>query len=142
MLNKPNSPRSRKRNERGFTLVELIVVMGILALLAGIAVPRFGASFDKAKKQAHNTNVMMIEKAVELAIINGDINPPVSSNKVITTGDVLIDKQYLDKEPKVPIEIKVGETTYTKNSSYKYNVTVTPGDVTDQVKIEVIPGKI
>jgi len=41
MLMKLRKIIKRANNQNGFTLVELIIVMAILALLAGIAVPRY-----------------------------------------------------------------------------------------------------
>ncbi|NLK71373.1 MAG: type II secretion system protein, partial [Clostridiales bacterium] len=38
-----------KRKVKGFTLIELIVVMGILAVLAGVLVPNMINSIRKAK---------------------------------------------------------------------------------------------
>jgi general secretion pathway protein G len=51
---------------RGFTLVELLIVVLILAALAAIAVPRMVASADTAKINACNTNVDLINTQIEL----------------------------------------------------------------------------
>ena len=42
---------SASRKNRGFTLVELIVVLVILAILAAILVPALLGYIDKAKKE-------------------------------------------------------------------------------------------
>jgi len=42
--------RSFLRDQRGFSLVELLIVLVIIAIIAGIAIPRYMASTVKAKQ--------------------------------------------------------------------------------------------
>ncbi len=42
--------RQRIRNQQGFSLVELLIVLVIIGIIAGIAVPRYMASTVKAKQ--------------------------------------------------------------------------------------------
>ncbi len=51
-------------NSRGFTLIELLIVLAIIAIIAGIAIPRYTASFDKAKESACAANIAVLESAV------------------------------------------------------------------------------
>jgi len=46
------SLRGRVRDQRGFTLIEIIAVLVILAVLAVVAVPKYMAVIDDAKKKA------------------------------------------------------------------------------------------
>jgi prepilin-type N-terminal cleavage/methylation domain-containing protein len=55
-----------RNGKKGFTLVELLIVVLILAALAAIAVPRMVASADKAKINACATNVDLINTQLEL----------------------------------------------------------------------------
>ena len=51
---------------RGFTLIEIIVVIAILAILSAIAVPRFIGYTDATKEQVCNMNCKTIERAYEI----------------------------------------------------------------------------
>ena len=51
---------------KGFTLVELLVVVLILGALAAIAIPRISQSADNAKKNACKTNVDLLNSQIEL----------------------------------------------------------------------------
>ena len=54
------------RVRRGFTLVELLVVVLILSALAFIAVPRISQSATNAKINACKTNVDLLNSQIEL----------------------------------------------------------------------------
>ena len=43
----------KKRNsKKGFTLVELVIVIAVIAILAGVLIPTFGGVIDKANQSA------------------------------------------------------------------------------------------
>ncbi len=54
------------KNNKGFTLVELIVVMAVIAIISAIAVPKFLKVQDRAKEDADYATGAMIAKAAEL----------------------------------------------------------------------------
>ena len=54
------------RKKKGFTLVELLIVVLILAALAAVAVPRISSSATSAKANACYTNIDILNGQIEI----------------------------------------------------------------------------
>ena len=56
----------RSKISKGFTLVELLIVVIILAILAAILVPQFASSTDEAKSSSLDTTLSNMRSAIDL----------------------------------------------------------------------------
>lgn len=59
------------RNENGFTLVEMLVVVFIIALLALISIPIYNTVKDSVKETAFDAQVRELRQAAELHLLTG-----------------------------------------------------------------------
>ncbi len=57
----------RKTNKKGFTLVELVIVIAILAILAAIAIPTVSNVISTANKNVDMANAQTVELALKTA---------------------------------------------------------------------------
>ncbi len=96
------------RSRKGFTLVELLIVVLILGALAAIAVPRIIGGAKSAKTNACKTNVDVINSQIEMYYATTDAWPSALS-------DVTQDTDYFpDGEPNCPYG-----TAYSYNGTTK-----------------------
>ncbi|WMJ80839.1 type II secretion system protein [Clostridium sp. MB40-C1] len=65
--------RRISKKKKGFTLIELIIVIAILGILAFIVVPNFKGHKDDAKKSADEANGKIIADATAMAITKDEI---------------------------------------------------------------------
>jgi general secretion pathway protein G len=71
------SNRLRARNRRGgFSLVEMLLVLVILATLAAIVVPRFAGRSEQAKVTAAQTQITSISTALDSFEVDNGFYPP------------------------------------------------------------------
>ncbi|MBR2381417.1 MAG: type II secretion system protein [Clostridia bacterium] len=64
----------KKNTKKGFTLVELLVVIAILAILASVAVVGYTAFIKKANDAKISTEVDQVKDAINYAFMNPDVD--------------------------------------------------------------------
>ncbi len=86
--------RRRFRGQKGFTLIELLAVIAILAVLILIAVPIISANIQEAKKTTCESNIKMLNSAIQRYYFDNGSYP----------GDLsaLVPK-YIDEMPECPL---------------------------------------
>lgn len=96
MLNSLNHLR------RGFTLVELLIVIIIIAVLAAVAIPKFANSSTRSKEAALRAELRLLRNAVELFKNDTGCYPAQLSHLTVEAGSTSVpatgkDSAGLDK---------------------------------------------
>jgi len=101
--------------KKGFTLIELMVVVAIIVLLASIIVPNYFKGLEKSKIGKATADVVLLRKSVDLFRADLENN----GNLPGTLGE-LFDKRYLSKE--VPADPWGGSYVYISTAN-SYTIT-------------------
>jgi general secretion pathway protein G len=84
--------------QKGFTLVELLVVLSILALLLTLAVPRYFAGIERAKEATLRHDLNTMRESIDKYYADTGVYPE--------SLDDLVKREYLRKLPIDPITEK------------------------------------
>ena len=108
-----------KRNKKGFTLAELLIVVAIIAVLVAIAIPVFSAQLTKAEERVNEANQRTAEAmavATDLLENEGDggtyyFNYNATTHNIEWAGDKATSGNY---------KVEVGKAGQVISSSGSY----------------------
>ena len=109
-------------NKKGFTLIEMLAAIAIIAVLVAIIVPAVSNSTKKAQAAADAANLRSAKAAIVVSVLNGDIDKASSGNTTIANSDLTA------KGITVPVAKTTGEGEFKAVIDSNGNVTVSFGD--------------
>ena len=103
---------NKKKNNKGFTLVELVIVIAILAILVGLLAPQYTEYVEKSRKSADASNMDEIIKAIEVHYVEKGVNSTATGDTTVTV--------TMNKDKTTPVSVKADNadldlTEYLKN---------------------------
>lgn len=112
--------------KKGFTFVEIIISIAIVAILIAVAIPAYKAIKTSAERTAHNANVDQISSVALLYFTDFPKEDKVTSDQLFSEG-------YLKSKVTVPSSIPVtsenASRIYTVTHDDKGVITVSPDKV-------------
>ena len=78
---------NKKKDNKGFSLVELIIVVAIMALLVGLLAPQYIKYVEKSRKSADATNMDTLVNAVQIRAADAETDIPVGEYTITLKKD-------------------------------------------------------
>src|SRR3989440_4484983 len=135
---------TRARRPHGFTLVELLIVIGIIAVLIGILLPALGRAREQSRTVACLSNLRQIGEAAQLyaAQNQGYTVPGYTDFSAKTSNGVYLDAEnfatvLVNTQCLVAPPVKI----LTDRPSNQSSVFFCPSGMDDQVAVHLQPGQ-
>ena len=134
-----------KKNEKGFTLMEMLIVVAIIAVLVAIAIPTFTSSLNKAKTATDAANIRAGYASAMLKVLESDMD---AAKADVADGTVF----YLQKDGTVAttdtnayvckgasatdVDVAGQGVTWAKDNKITYTYTTADGKVAIAAKAD------
>jgi type IV pilus assembly protein PilA len=126
----------KKMNNKGFSLVELIIVIAIMAILIAVLAPQYLRYVEKSRLQSDNSAIGEVANAVKVAAADDQINNEIATSSPTisfvgtggTAGGGTLLQAELDRV--VGTDVRLKSNTYTNGTAPSIKASVS-----DQVVI-------
>ena len=111
----------KKKDNKGFTLVELVIVIAILAILVGLLAPQYTKYVEKSRKSADTANMDEMVRAVQVYAADpaNDLEKATYTITISTEDAVKFKKDTADANSKI-ISDTIADYASTRLKSKKW----------------------
>ena len=88
-----------KAEKKGFTLIEMMIVVAVIGVLAAISVPKFSELIDKSREGATKGSLSAIRSALHIYYAGNEGRFPTSDTDLGTLGCLTQSSKYLREIP-------------------------------------------
>jgi prepilin-type N-terminal cleavage/methylation domain-containing protein len=132
----------QRRNEKGFTMIELIIVVAIMGILAAILVPSFASMSRKSRLTSDIRTLQTIQKQIDLYYAERGKYPTaagtMNNNAEVgaQVGSLLVQEGYIESKyfvgnnPNSALKLQTESALAIWNSS-KAHVEISSGGIND-----------
>lgn len=125
---------------KGFTLVELVIVIAVIGILAGLAIPHFLDSQAKTRSARAAADMRTLQSAIEQYMAAGYELPALQKNHPFTNGEIMFakleEKGFIDSIPEAPQGVYYNAASKTRGDypapAYGVELSSTGGTATDR----------
>jgi len=137
------------RDHKGFTIIELLIVIAVIAILAGIVAVAYSHVTDKARDTTRQNNITEIQSQLEIFYANNNyypsltnlntaswletnmkgVDPAIFSDPLDTSNTTLEDGTAAKGDKKYAYDCVVDTTDNTKCSGYTLSAYLESGSV-------------
>ena len=128
--------KNQQKKRRGFTLVELVIVMAVIAILAGVLIPTFVGMLNKAKGSADTQLAKSMSSALGAYKFNREGNPSASDIRDF----VQINDLVPTNQENLSFWLNMNTYEVVLKTANELNQTVQAANKKSDVLEEIIPG--
>ena len=114
--------RTIRKHTKGFTLIELVIVIAILGILAGLAISRYIDMQEEARGATVLANMRTIESCAEVYATKKGELPPRACPDGYQSGVDLFVPEYLAAWPVAPTPEQIFKVKGNDGKYYRYSV--------------------
>ncbi len=111
-------PKIKKLTNRGFTLLEILVVLTLILIIVGIAIPRFSGVSDEGRRSKAQAELRTLQTALESYLLK--TSPTLPAATLGTTADLATTLE--GATPRLVGKVANFLDPFTASTAYKYAI--------------------